>query len=207
MWDDSQLSSSNSERKKKNHLLRYLYRYHKLVTSVRVQMMCTVEAAAAALYKGDFCHIIFPFSSHCVPPSPRLLQLTTCPYSCMWRAKNMRHAQAALVSSHAPSALVTVVSHPPPRANEQLCIASLFWFFLLALVVRSHHSCLVCVGGTFFAAHVCMCTTCLRGWLCGPLFKISPPCWSTKRVEGDGDSWLLRRWGRVRTGILLADLQ
>lgn len=56
--------------KKKNHLLRHLYRYHKLVTSVRVQMMCAVEAAAAALYKGDFCHIIFPFSSHCGPPFP-----------------------------------------------------------------------------------------------------------------------------------------
>lgn len=76
MWDDSQLSSSNSERKeKKKRITRcamyYLYRYHKLVTSVRVQTTCTVKAAAAALYKGDFCHIIFPFSSHCVPPPSR----------------------------------------------------------------------------------------------------------------------------------------
>lgn len=51
----------------------------------------------------------------------------------------MRHAQAALVSSHAPSALVAVVSPPPPRGNEQLCIASSF-LFSLALVVRSRHS-------------------------------------------------------------------
>lgn len=204
MWDDSQLSSSNSERKKKES---------PVAPSVPVSQARYKCAGADDVHRGGSSRSIIQrrFLSHNLPilkplrppfPPPPLAD-----YSCMWRAKNMRHAQAALVSSHAPSALVTVVSHPPPRANEQLCIASLFWFFLLALVVRSHHSCLVCVGGTFFAAHVCMCTTCLRGWLCGPLFKISPPCWSTKRVEGDGDSWLLRRWGRVRTGILLADLQ